>query len=117
MTAGRFEFRVRFEKRATANSTYGGKEGAWTSQFERWASITPMKGGEAVMADRLSGRQPIALSVYYDSETVTITSAWRVVELVDGGGEKIYAIKSPPADLDGSKMFLTMLCSTGGPDT
>jgi len=76
--AGDRHHRVAFERRSVvADDGYGNTTGPWTQQCVRWASMTPIRRGEAVMASRLTGVQPYAIVVLADSDTREITTAWR----------------------------------------
>lgn len=44
-----------------------------------WAQVTPLKGGEPVMQQRLQGTTPVQVTIRYSSETSEITNAWRMV--------------------------------------
>lgn len=76
--AGQLDRRVQLQRRAeTAN---GVRDGDWATVVTRDARIQPLKGGEAVQAARLAGRQPVVITVYRDSLTKTADNAWRAVD-------------------------------------
>lgn len=78
MGAGKRRERIAFEKRAVAaDDGYGNTFGGWEEQFVRWASMTPMRRGEAVIASRLSGVQPYILNILADSQSREIATDWR----------------------------------------
>jgi SPP1 family predicted phage head-tail adaptor len=115
--AGDLKWRVQFDKPASVDDPYGGtKNNKWTEQFSRAAEITPLKGGEPVMAQRLTGTQPVMLKVRFDSLTRTIASDWRAVEMLNGLPVRYYAIKSPPEDMERKREFITMMAVVGDPD-
>lgn len=115
-TAGRLRFRVRFDCRMRKDGTYGGTETGWVEQFTRWADIVMLKGTEAVMADRLQGLQPALIIVRRDSETLRVDASWRAVEIRDNTPARCFALKSPGADMEGDRAFITMMAEAGAAD-
>lgn len=79
--------KVAFDRREVLQDGRGNVQGEFAEQFERYAGYTFMRGGEAVIASRLEGRQPIIVRVRRDSDTSLITSDWRIRDL--GKGEWI----------------------------
>jgi len=110
--AGKLNFRLRFESRADVANVRGNTKGDWVPQFTVYAAITPLKGGEGVMAGRLSGFQPVLLQVRRTSQTLRIDASWRAV---DPGGGHVYAITAPPSDMAGDRAFLDILATVGVP--
>lgn len=114
--AGDLRFRVRFEKQVEKDSQYGKTTTSWIEQFSRAAAITPMRGGETVMGQRLIGTQPTTIVVRYDSLTKTIAADWRAVEILNGDLIRYYAIKAPPEDMERNRMFITIVAVSGEAD-
>lgn len=114
--AGDLRWRVRFDKQSTGEDPYGGTVSGWEEQFSRSAEIIPMKGGEPVMAQRLTGTQPVLIKVRFDSMTRTIEPSWRAVEMLNGTPVRYYAIKSPPEDMERERQYITMVAVSGEPD-
>lgn len=75
--AGDLRDRYRLERRAVDDN--GDRRGPWESAGERWARTTWLRGGEGVLAQRLEGTQPVAITVRDDSVTRQVTNAWRAV--------------------------------------
>ncbi len=113
--AGDLRFRVLFQKMAAGDATYGTADGAWQDQFTRWARIIQQRGGEEVQAQRLAGTQPAIIIVRYDSQTKTITPAWRALHQVDGQTVATYALKTA-VDVEGDRKFWTMQATSGDAD-
>lgn len=114
--AGDLKWRVRFDKQDfDANAAGGGALGAWKTQFTRWASIKPMQGSEPVIAERLTGRQPVLITVRRDSQTVGIDSSWRAVEVVADNPVRYYALKTAE-DMTRDRRFITLLGVIGEAD-
>lgn len=77
--AGDLKDRIRFERRALDG--HGDRTGDWGAEFTSRAKLTYLRGGEAVMQQRLEGRQPIAIRLRASALTRSITTAWRGVNL------------------------------------
>lgn len=115
--AGDLKWRVRFDKQTSVEDPYGGTiNNQWVEQFSRAAEITPLKGGEGVMGQRLQGTQPVLIKVRFDSLTRTIEPSWRAVELLNNVAVRYYAIKSPPEDMERERQFITMVAVSGEAD-
>lgn len=94
--AGSINRRLSFEKRILVDDGYGNTEADYAEAFVRWGKISPSIGVETVTAARLTGQQPVDITVRYDPETKGIEADWRVVDMADN---KIYELKSPPAEV------------------
>lgn len=115
-TAGDLRFRVRFDKWvAIGDDPGGGSKMGWQGQFTRSADIKPMKGGEGVVAARLSGTQPVLIIVRFDSQTCTIDPSWRAVEVRNTIPVRFYALKTAE-DMERRRMFITMTAVAGDAD-
>ncbi len=71
-------------------------EGGWTNQFTVAARIQYLRGSEAVMADRLAGRQPVLITVRRSRQTEQITTDWRAVDARDP--DRIFNIRAIAQD-------------------
>lgn len=110
-TAGDLRERLRFERRAQPVSDGAGNfEAAWEAQCTVAAGVRPLTGGESVTAARLAGSQPVVITVRRSLATLAITSAWRAVNIRSG---EVYALTSPPADLERRGQYLDMLATIG----
>ncbi|WP_341989761.1 phage head closure protein [Azorhizobium sp. AG788] len=109
--AGDLNRRMRFEARAVvADDGYGNTEGAWTEQFTIAAKVKPLRGGESVLAMRLSGTQPVVMTVRQSAQTRAIRADWRAVDAHSG---EVFALTSPPTDMDGTRAWLDILATSG----
>ena len=75
--AGDLRERVVFASRGPANDGGGGPFGAWADQFTVWAQFTHLRGGETVIAERLSGRHSLVIRVRASSQTRPVTTDWQ----------------------------------------
>jgi len=110
MSAGRMNRRLRFEQREIRDDLMGNRQADFVERFVRWAEVRPSLGIEAVTAARLAGEQPVDITVYRDCETIDIAPDWRAVDQYDG---TIYALSSPPVDLDQKGGRLTFKAVSG----
>jgi SPP1 family predicted phage head-tail adaptor len=110
---GELTERISFQSRPLVDDGMGGllPGGEFETRFTVWAKLMPLRGGEAVQASRLSGKQPYAIRVWRSSDTRQVNEAWQLVDAHDGS--RIFAITAPPTDPDGSRVFLDFLCVEG----
>lgn len=107
---GSMRERVRFEKRGGTKDGYGNVvPGPWAEQFVRSALFIMKPGSEAVLAARLQGQQPVTMIVRFDSQTSTIGTDWRVIDVRTG---TVYAVKAAE-DMDRKRQWWTMVCAAG----
>lgn len=83
--AGDLKERWTFQQRAEDGN--GDRRGKWEEGFTVWTAVTWLIGTEAVMQDRLTGVQPVVLSVRASSMTRQITPAWRALDSRQAGRE------------------------------
>jgi SPP1 family predicted phage head-tail adaptor len=109
MEAGKLRERVTFQKRMLqADDGYGNALTAFADVMTVWARITPLRGGEGVIAARLQGTQPVLITVRHSTETAAITPDWRLVDARTG---TIYNIRTAVADE--RKAQIDMICEAG----
>jgi len=111
MTAGQLRERLHFQTRVEHDDGYGNTVAEWATQFTVAARLKPEGRGEQVLAARLSGVQTYRCTVRKSSETVQITEAWRAVDARNA--DRIFAVKSPPADFSEKGASLDMLVQSG----
>ncbi|WP_303698774.1 head-tail adaptor protein [Brevundimonas naejangsanensis] len=89
----------------------GGSAGRaeWDAGFTRWTEVTWLRGSEAVMQDRLTGVQPVILTVKEDGETRSITAGFRAVDLRNGANAANVTGVSPAK----KRGFLDILATIG----
>lgn len=86
MKAGDLTYRVAFDAPLELPDGSGGVETAWDldGAVVTRAHFRFLRGGETVQAARLSGRQPVVVTVRNSAAARTITAAWRMRDLNDG---------------------------------
>lgn len=111
--AGELNHRIAFGKRVEENpdspADLGNTESVFAEQFRVFAKVQAKFGGEAVTAARLTGQQPVTITVRQNSMTRQITTDWRAIDVNE---ETEYAIRSI-VDPDDSGAFFEILCQTG----
>lgn len=110
MGAGQLKARLQFQSPKAASDGYGNEEEGWQEEQEVSAQIIPLKGGEQVLAQRLSGTQPVVIRVRSSSFTRGIGADWRAVDV---HSDAIYQVKAPPADMDQKRQYLDILAEQG----
>ena len=106
--AGQLREHVAFDERATVSDGYGNETGDFAEVFRCRAGFTFLRGGEAVIASRLEGRQPVVVRVRSTTETRLIEPDWRMRDVRTGD---VYAVRSiaPTAD----RMWLDVMVEKG----
>lgn len=80
MKAGELRERFSFAFRQTVDDGLGNQQGEWIDQFTVWAKTVNLRGGESVMASRLSGRAPAIVTIRYSIQASGITTDWRCTD-------------------------------------
>lgn len=101
-----------FERRGDVIDGYGNVKGDWLEQFSLWARVTPLKGGEAVIAERMQGSQPVVIRVRHSVQSARVDSSWRARDTRTG---RTYNITSA-ANMDERREFIDILAVSGGAD-
>src|SRR6185295_19998537 len=92
---GSLRERVAFEARAIADDGYGNVQGEFTKVYRCWAEIKPKLGSETVLAARLSGVQPMLITVRACRALNDIGADWRIRDLRKDVIFDIKAISNP----------------------
>jgi SPP1 family predicted phage head-tail adaptor len=109
IAAGELRERVTFSRRAAVDDGHGNTvSGPWTDEFTVWARVRHLRGGEEVMASRLSGRQPVVLTVRRSPESEGVTTDWRATDAASG---EVYNIRSVTPDEE--RAYFDLLCERG----
>lgn len=100
-------YRGEFREPTETRTDTGRTEAGFAPRFTRWCGVRFLKGTEAVQAARMTGQQPVILTVYRDSDTRRVTSDWVVV--INGAS---YNISEPPRASD-DMLHLEMMAVSG----
>lgn len=107
--SGQLRHRIAFDMRQTVDDGMGNTQAGFVEQFVVWAGVQAKFGGEAVAAARLTGQQPVTITVRQSAQTRLIATDWQARDVNSG---QIYAIRSI-ADPDDRRAFLEILTQTG----
>lgn len=111
-TIGELRQRVRFETTKAIENELGELTGGWRPLVSGVAArLVPTKGGEDVRAARMAGTVTYDLVVRSTEATRKVTAADRLVDERTGA---VFAIRTPPLNLDGRGRFLTFTVEAGG---
>lgn len=111
MTAGKLRASLNFQRRTIEDDGYGNETvGDFATVFTDAAEIIPRMGSEAVMGARLQGLQPVTIRVRSHAATRGLDAAWRAVNARTG---EVYAITSPPVNVDQKNRYIDMLATIG----
>lgn len=106
--ASRLVEAVAFDTPTATSDGYGGSVEGWTEALATRAHFRFLRGGEAVQASRLAGRQPVVVTIRRHAGSEAITTAWRMRDTRAGVAYNIRAIV--PTD---DRMFLELTCESG----
>ena len=110
LASGKFTRSLRFESPQRRDDGLGDTVVVWQEEFIVSAEVFSRMGGEAVLAARLTGAQPVEITVRRSERTRRISSDWRAVDTRSG---EVFALVSPPADPDGTRATLRVLGRSG----
>lgn len=108
---GQMDYSVAFDAPAIVKDSHGGTENGWTPDAQavkEWAAFRYLRGGETVQAARLSGKQPVVVTVYSNTATRGLSTAWRMRDVRTGDVYNIRAIV-PTSD----RQFLEITAERG----
>lgn len=108
--AGTMRERVAFEVRGNVDDGMGNEQsGDFAEVYRCAAQITPKMGGETVTASRLTGIQPMLITVRVCEKLRDIGTDWRIRDV---RSDVVYNIKSF-SNPDEKKKFLEFLAVSG----
>lgn len=117
-TPAELNAKVAFERRGGKTNVGGVVKAPWSSlNLERSVRVTDRLGGEGVLAARTQGTGPSEITVRACSQTRSLTTDDRAVELRPRAGEtaRIWNIRSIARVGDGAD-WLNLLCEVDGGD-
>lgn len=108
--AGELRERIGFESRTRTDDGAGNEvSGPWEQQFIVSARVQAKFGGDVVTAARLTGQQPVTITVRQSTQTRAITEDWRARDVRSGIYYNIRSIVDP----DQKRAWFEMLCQSG----
>jgi len=107
--AGDLRDRLVFQKRVEADDGHGNVKGGWQTQFTVAARVSPLKGNEAVQAQRLAGIQPYAITIRHSIGARAIDTSWRILDARDV--KRVFNITA--AAYDDRHQWIQLLATAG----
>lgn len=111
--AGEYRHKIAFEARQETNpdapDDLGNTQSVFVEQFVISAKVQARLGGETVLAARLTGQQPVNITVRQSANTRRIGVDWQARDVRTG---TVYAIRSI-IDPDDSRATFEILAQTG----
>ena len=104
VASGKFNRRMRFQRRSEAQDSYGQQAQTWADAFTSWVSIEPMSGRELMSAQAVNAETTHKVEMRYRPG---VNSALRGI--YQGRVFNILAVM----DEDMAHKVLTLLCSEG----
>lgn len=110
MPAGELDQRFRFDRRAENSGDGAGNfDEAWAPDVGPvWTKRQFLRGGEAVQASRLSGQQPVLLTIRASSDARRVTTDHRAVNVRTC---EIYNIRAVNPTID--RAYIELLAVSG----
>ncbi|PDT79959.1 head-tail adaptor protein [Sinorhizobium sp. BJ1] len=108
LPAGKLTECVSLYRRGELDDGYGNTVTDWILQFDAAAGYTHLRGGETVMAARLTNRHPVVIRIRTSTAARPVTAEWK---LVDKRSLVEYAIKDVTHDVD--RKYIDLLCERG----
>lgn len=108
---GALRERVRFEARGYVEGDLTGnpQSGPWGEVHSCAAQITPKLGGETVLASRLTGIQPMLITVRLCKALAAFSTDWRIVDVRKKIAYNVTAACNP----DEKRRYLEILAVSG----
>ena len=107
--AGSLDRRLQFSERVDVDDGFGNTVGAFVSQFTDAANIKFLRGGESVMAARLTAKGPVIVTVRNSTQARRIAPEWQAQDTRDG---TIYNIREQPRESD-NRGYVEFLAESG----
>jgi SPP1 family predicted phage head-tail adaptor len=106
--AGVRQHMVAFDSLDKQPNGIGGTSEEWVERFRSYAEFKHLRGGEAVMAARLSGRHTQLIIVRSTQSTREVTTDWRARDVRTGEAYNIRDVTP-----ENNRAYITLLCERG----
>lgn len=107
-SAGDLVFRVAFDKRIESDRGDGVTVGGWQEQFQCRAGLINLRGGEAVLANRLQGKRTQVFFVRTSAASKSVNTDWQVRDVRTGVAFNIREMTTSD-----DRAWLDILCESG----
>ncbi len=110
-SSGALRVKLHFQYKAMVDDGYGNEQaGPWQTIFTDFAELIPLRGGEPVLAARLTGVQPYVVRVRSHTASREVTPSWRAVDVRNP--KRVLNIRSV-SDQDQTNAWLEMMADDG----
>lgn len=109
-SAGCLREKISFQVKVTSPDDYGNEQTEWQTQFTAAAELIPLKGGEPVIAARLTGVQPYIIRIRSHPAARDVTTAYRAVDARNPS--RMFNITSA-ANIDQKNAYIDMMATQG----
>lgn len=109
--AGNLIHRVRIDRRVKGQNTRGEVTYTWTPVVTVRAEKNPLRGREFFEAAQVQSEITTRWRIHWREG---IDETMRLVEIT--GQKKAYAIKAPPIEVNGQRIWLDLMCTAGPQD-
>ncbi len=107
MQGGDLDKRIEFEKRGSVSDGAGNTKADFSAQFIVCGKVKYLRGGESVMAARLTSRQAIIVTIRASILAQGILPDWRIKI-----GDEYFNIRERPT-LSDNRLYLEFLAESG----
>jgi head-tail adaptor len=108
IAAAHLDWRVAFDAPVITPDGMGGQQQGWAPAYTCRAHFRFLRGGEAVQAARLVGRQPVVVTIRAGADAEEISPDWRLRDL---RADVAYAIRAIVPTED--RAWLELTCESG----
>lgn len=109
--AGKLREKLLFQRRAVVDDGFGNEvAGDWETQFTAAADLIPLRGGEPVLAARLTGVQPFIIRIRSCIAARAVNTAWRAVDARQTS--RVFNITAA-VDPDNKNAWIDMMATQG----
>ncbi|MCR6498416.1 head-tail adaptor protein [Shinella sp. CPCC 101442] len=109
--SGALRVKLHFQVRPLVDDGRGNEQsGDWETKFTDFAELIPLRGGEPVLAARLTGVQPYIVRVRSHTASREVTPSWRAIDARNSRRElNIRSVSDP----DQTNAWLDMMVDDG----
>jgi len=101
---------VSFEAFTLNSDGLGGQEKVWQEVFQARAEFTYLRGGEAVQSARLSGTQPVVVTIRRHAQADAVDHTWRMRDMHNGG---LFNVRAKEPNRERPRQFWDLMCERG----
>ncbi|MDR7147152.1 head-tail adaptor protein [Rhizobium sp. BE258] len=103
--------KLNFQQRSLVDDGYGNEQaGDFATVFSAAAELIPLKGGEPVLAARLTGTQPFIIRIRSCVAARVVTTAWRAVDARNPS--RIFNLTAA-ANVDQKNAYIDLMATQG----